>query len=123
MMDESQLVGEDGSIKPEIMERATALIAGIAELCQHEEPAVVLFVLEAALTEQISMFAPPLGDLFTAMMRSYKQRAAQLLSVLEMLKKGGVTIEEIMAAGDGQGDINPDEPQGLRETPEPSDSI
>ena len=121
-MDESQLVGEDGNIKPEIMERATGLIANIAELCKDEEPAVVLFVLEAALTEQISIFAPPLGDLFTQMMRAYKGKAAMLLSVLEMLKKGGVSIEEIMAVGDGQGDINPDEPQGLRET-EPFESL
>ena len=70
MMDESQLVGEDGNIKPEIMERATALIAGIAELCKEEEPAVVLFVLEAALTEQINMFAPPLSESFTQMMKA-----------------------------------------------------
>jgi len=99
-MDESQLLGEDGQIKPEIMERAKALIANIAELCKEEQPALVLFVLEAALTEQIAMFAPPLSELFGSMMRAYKNKATVLLSVLELIQNGRVNPEDLMR-GDG----------------------
>jgi hypothetical protein len=109
------ILGEDGQIKPEIVERAKGLIANIAELVKGEEPAVVLFVLEAALTEQIAMYAPPLGELFRSMMKAYKHKAAALISIVEMIKNSGVSLEELMQeARDGQGDINPDEKQGLR---------
>ena|SRR5271170_4877442 len=95
-----ELIGEDGQLKPEVVSRAKALITNIATLCAEEEPAVVLFVLEAAMTEQIAMFTPPLGDLFRSMMKAYKHKAAVLIQMVEMLKAGGIGMEELMALGD-----------------------
>ena len=93
------LLGEDGQLKPEVVARAKVLITGIATLCADEEPAIVLFVLEAAMTENISMFAPPLGDLFRSMMQAYKHKAAVLIQMVEMLKNEGVGLDELMKLG------------------------
>ena len=118
MMDVETLMGEDGQLKPEVVERAKALVTNIAELCKDEEPALVLFVLEAAMTEQIGMFAPSLSDLFVAMMRAYKQKASMLLTMLELLKSGKVSIEDIKAAANGIEEPFEDTP-----TPEPFDAL
>src|SRR5271154_2520176 len=94
-----KLMDENGQIKPEIMGRAKVLTTNIAELCKDEEPVVVLFVLEAAMTAHISDFAPPLADLFRSMMKAYKQKAAVLFQMVELLKAGGIGMEELMALG------------------------
>ena|SRR5271157_675370 len=92
------MMGEDGQFKPEVMEQGLKLVREVAELCGGHDPALVLFVLEAALTEQIEMFAPPLGDLFRSSMRAYKNKAAMLLTVATLLKDSGLSIEEILQA-------------------------
>lgn len=93
------MLGEDGQLKPEVVARAKELITNIALLCKDEEPAIVLFVLEAAMSEQIAMFAPPLGDLFRSMMQAYKHKAAVLISMVEMLKNEGVGLDDLMRLG------------------------
>ena len=95
-----ELIGEDGQLKPEVVGRAKVLITNIATLCADEDPAIVLFVLEAAMTENIAMYAPPLGDLFRSMMKAYKHKAAALIQMVELLKAGGVSLEELMALKD-----------------------
>src|SRR5277367_2974190 len=95
-----ELIGEDGQLKPEVVGRAKVLITNIATLCADEEPAIVLFVLEAAMTEQIAMFAPPLGELFRSMMQAYKHKASVLIQMVEMLKNEGVGMDEIMKLGE-----------------------
>lgn len=100
-----ELLGIDGELKPEVVDRAKALIMIIAELCRNEEPAIALYVLEAALTEQITMFVPPLGDLFRSMMRAYKQKASALISLVEMLKENGVSLADLEALKE-EGSLN-----------------
>ena len=109
-MDESKVVGKDGRIKPEAEAAAKELVVKVAELCKDVEPAIVLFVLEAALTAQIKSFLPPLGDMFRDMMRAYKSKAAVLIQMVEMLRDGGMSIEDLMAAGD---EISPEAEEPL----------
>jgi hypothetical protein len=80
------VLDENGDIKPELLERAKKLTSQIAELCVDEEPLIVMFVLEAAMTAHISYFAPPLGELFSEMMESYKKKAAAIIKLIEALQ-------------------------------------
>jgi len=80
------VLNEKGEINPDALEQATELTRKIAKLCKDEEPLIVLFVLEAALTAHISAYEPALGDLFSAMMRSYKEKAAVIIHMMEALE-------------------------------------
>ena len=90
-----EYVNEDGQMKPEVKKQAEELIVKIATVCKDYPQAVVMFVLEAALTEQIAIYSPMLGDLFSEMMSQYRKRATLLLVVSDMLrdKLGNVTDE------------------------------
>jgi hypothetical protein len=93
----------DGNITPEFKAQAEELVVRIGAVCKDFPPALVLFVLEAALIEQISMFSPPLSDLFVEAMRVYKEKAAILITVAELLKgkaeaiRNGASIEDLLA--------------------------
>jgi hypothetical protein len=80
------VLDENGDIKSELLERAKKLTSQIAELCVDEEPLIVMFVLEAAMTAHISFFQPSLGDLFSAMMEDYKRKASTVIKLLEALE-------------------------------------
>ena len=97
MLDEERnMLSDDGQLSPEVKKQAEELIVKVATLCKDYPQMVVMFVLEAALTEQIAMYSPMLGDLFTEMMAQYRKRATLLLVVSDMLKEklAGVTDEE-----------------------------
>jgi hypothetical protein len=79
-------MGDNENLTPEFKAQATELVSKLGAICREYPPAVVLFVLEAAMTEQVSMFMPPLADLFADAMAMFKERAAVLLTVAELLK-------------------------------------
>jgi len=85
------LQDSDGNLTLEAKAQAEELVLKIAAICKDYPPALVLFVLEAALTEQISILAPPLSELFTDTMKAFKDKAVLLLSIMKLLKglKGG----------------------------------
>lgn len=83
--------------------QAEELVTKVGAICKEYHPVIVLFVLEAALSAQIASVSPPLGDLFTEMMREYKSKAAILLTVAELLKGGAnairndASVEDLLA--------------------------
>ena len=105
MMTSEKMTGQDGELKPEIVERAKELIRSIAELCKEEEPAVVLFVLEAAMTAHIGLYAPPLADMFRDMMKAYKEKATIFIGLYEALKHGDLGLLKVLKNGDNLEDL------------------
>jgi hypothetical protein len=95
-----KIVGENQELTPEIMAEATELTQKLATLCREYQPHTVLFVLEAALGAEIGRYAPPLSDLFDAMMGEFKSRATMLLTVAEIIKAkadaDGTPIEDVI---------------------------
>ena len=88
MLDEERnMINEEGQLSPEIKQQAEELMVKVATACQGYPQMVVMFVLEAALTEQIAIYSPMLGDLFSEMMAAYRKRAMLLLTVSSMLKE------------------------------------
>jgi|SRR5271170_3400944 len=92
----NELVGEDGNIIPEVKAQAEELVIKIANLCKEYPPAITLFVLEASLAEEIAMYAPEIADLFQAVMKEFKQKAAMFISVAALLKEKGINIEDLI---------------------------
>lgn len=95
-----EILNDDGQMNPEWQEKAEELIGRIATISREYPEAVVMFVLEAALTEQIAMYSPALGDLFSETMVQYRKRATLLMVVSDMLKEklAGVTDAESLSA-------------------------
>lgn len=95
---------ETGELDPEVKDRAMLLITDIGKRCQGESSSVVFFVLEAAMTEQINMFAPPLATMFEDHMALFKKRMALVLSIFEVVKQqsgedvptSGGTVEDVL---------------------------
>lgn len=85
-MPDENAVNEDGQISPEMKRQAEELIFKVATVCKDYPQMVIMFVLEAALTEQIAIYSPMLGDLFAETMAQYRKRAMLLLTVSDMLK-------------------------------------
>ena len=81
-----EILNDDGQMNPEWKKQAEELIVKIATISRDYPVPVVMFVLEAALTEQIAIYSPMLGDLFSEMMVQYRKRATLLLAVSEMLR-------------------------------------
>ena len=105
----------NGDLTPEYKAQAEELVGRIGTICKEYHPAIVLFVLEAAMSAQISSFSPPIGDLFAQMMLEYKNKAAILLSVAELLKgkmdeiRSGASIEELLKTIQEEQESNPQE--------------
>jgi hypothetical protein len=93
----------DGNPTQEFKAQAEELVVKIGSMCKDYHPAIVLFVLEAAMTEQISVFSPQLSNLFEETMGAFKAKAAVLIIVADMLKgraeeiRNGASIEDILA--------------------------
>lgn len=102
MSDELEILNDDGQLNPAWQAQAEELIGKIATISREYPNAVVMFVLEAALTEQIAMYSPALGDLFTETMRRYRHKATILLAVSDVLRtrmteiKDAAHLEEIL---------------------------
>jgi phage host-nuclease inhibitor protein Gam len=87
----------DGNVTLEFKAQAEELEDKIGTLCNEYPATLVLFVLEMALTEEITSLNSTIGDLFTAMMKEYKTKAAILL--MTELVKGrldSASIKEIL---------------------------
>jgi|SRR5271168_2773058 len=92
----NELVGEDGNIRPEIEAQAKELVIKIDEACKEYPPAITLFVLEAALTAEIKMYSPEIGDLFQTVMKEFKNEATLLIGMKALLKEKGITIKDLL---------------------------
>ena len=80
-------IGDDGQLTPAVKAQAEELIVKVATACKDYPQGVVMFVLEAALTEQIAIYSPMLGDLFAETMAQYRKRAMLLLTVSDILRE------------------------------------
>jgi hypothetical protein len=90
-----EILNEDGQMNAEWKAKAEELIAKLATISREYPESVVMFVLEAALTEQIAMYSPMLGDMFAETMVQYRKRATLLLAVSDILgEKLGTVIDE-----------------------------
>ena len=87
----SEAFNESNELSPELQAEAVDFMTKLATVAKEFKPLVRLYVLEAALQEQISEFAPPLGDLFGSMMVAYKKKAAILLVMAELVKEHNTT--------------------------------
>ena len=81
-----EILNDNGQLSPEVMKQSEELMVKVATICREYPQMVVMFVLEAALTEQIAIYSPMLGDLFSEMMVQYRKRATLLLAVSDMLR-------------------------------------
>lgn len=88
MLDEHDILNDDGKMNPEWKTQAEELIVKLATLCKDYPQTVVMFVLEAALTEQIAIYSPVLDRLFTETMAQFRKRAILLLTVADALREG-----------------------------------
>lgn len=92
----------EGNLTVDAKTQAEELVTKLGAICKEYHPAIVLFVLEAAMTEQINQFSHPLSELFSETMHAYKEKAAILITVSAMLKgkaeaiRNGASIEDIL---------------------------
>ena len=74
------------SLLPEELKlEIVALADKMSLLLREHSPNAVLFVLEAALEQNITNLSPALGELFKRMLDEYKQKATMLLTLSDML--------------------------------------
>ena len=88
-MDQEKMFDSNGQLSEEFKAQGLQLVQDIAAVCKGKEPVLVMFVLEAILTEQISIYSEPLGELFSEMMKVYKQKATMMLQIMDMLREAG----------------------------------
>lgn len=69
----------------ELKQEVIALADKMSLLLKDYSPNAVLFVLEAALVQNIDNLSPALGDLFQSMLQVYKQKANMLLTLTDLL--------------------------------------
>lgn len=69
----------------ELKQEVINLADKMSLLLKDYSPNAVLFVLEAALVQNIDNLSPALGDLFQSMLQVYKQKANMLLTLTDLL--------------------------------------
>jgi hypothetical protein len=72
---------------PEQEAAAKELVTKLATVCREYEPGLVLFVLEACLSEELARISPVIGMMFDGYMREFKKRSSLILNVMEALEK------------------------------------
>jgi hypothetical protein len=80
-----ELLETNNKYSDEKKEQATELVIKLATICRGYSPDVVLLVLESAMTEEITILSPVMGELFERSMQAYKEKATLLLTLTEAL--------------------------------------